>query len=111
MPLLMTDEIEVWPQACAGRLKEVVPTVVLPVLSSTVMAMSFFASPWLKQPTFVRRDVSTLIPGANERELVPANSSAGIDWPLRLPLVQISESMMKRLLCWPPVDRGLAKVI
>jgi hypothetical protein len=51
-----------------------------------------------------------VIPGANERELVPANSSAGTVVANLLPPVRTSVLMMKRLLRVPPLESGLTNV-
>src|ERR1051325_8946183 len=92
----MTDVIPVCPHACGGRGNVAVPMVSLPVLSRTVAVIVFAASDWLKQPTFVRLVELTLMPGANEGEFEPANSSAGTD-VLKLPAVT-SLLTTKRLL-------------
>src|SRR3954469_24753768 len=59
---------------------------------------------------FVRVFESTVIPGANERELEPANSSTGIGVAYRLPAVRTSVFTMKRLLRVPPDVSGLENV-
>ena len=64
----------------------------------------------MKQPTFVREFASIVIPGANERDVVPANSSTGTVVLNLVPDVRTSELMMKRLLCVPPAEFGLENV-
>src|SRR5207302_1309497 len=59
---------------------------------------------------FVRVLESTAIPGANEREPEPANSSTGIGVEYLVPAVRTSVFTMKRLLRVPPDVSGLVNV-
>src|SRR5687768_11324453 len=95
-PSVTTVLTAVWPHAFAGRFRFTVPRVIVPVLSRIVALTRFATSDWLKQPKFVRDVASTVMPALKERELEPANSSAGTvvpNWPFRTSVL-----MMKRLL-------------